>query len=73
LKGLEDAITVTTVHPIWRRTRPKDPNDLHSGWFFGKTSAGENEPSFLTNPEGNGGQFPYMYPMNEPDPHGNGD
>ena len=65
LKGLEDAITVTVVHPIWRRTRPDVADDMHTGWFFGKSS-----DEALTNADGNGGPFPMSYPMNEPDPYG---
>eukprot|EP00967_Tisochrysis_lutea_P042793 scaffold51535_cov32-Tisochrysis_lutea.AAC.2 len=33
-KGLQDAISVSIVHPTWRRTRPDDPNDEHFGWWF---------------------------------------
>lgn len=32
LKGLEDAISVTYVHPTWRLTNPADPSDKHRGW-----------------------------------------
>jgi glutathionyl-hydroquinone reductase len=73
LKGLEDDISVSIVHPVWRRTRPDDPNDFHTGWFFGVTpdDDGTYESSFLTNSDGNGGPFPLKFPMNEPDPHGN--
>jgi putative glutathione S-transferase len=67
LKGLEDAITVTIVHPIWQRTRPDIADDLHTGWFFGKTAVGDES---LTNADGNGGPFPMAYPRNEPDPIG---
>jgi glutathionyl-hydroquinone reductase len=72
LKGLEQAIGVTVVHPVWQRTRPNDPNDLHTGWFFGKAiDEGNNvEPNFMTNADGNGGPFPLAYSMNEPDPFG---
>jgi glutathionyl-hydroquinone reductase len=66
LKGLQNAITVTVVHPVWQRTRPDDPNDLHTGWFFGSASE-----KTLTNSDGNGGPFPAAFPNNEPDPHGN--
>jgi len=66
LKGLEDTISVTVVHPIWQKTKPNDPNDGHTGWIFGV----KDGPS-LTNCEGRGGPFPSMYPGNEPDPiHG---
>ncbi|KAG8459124.1 hypothetical protein KFE25_002531 [Diacronema lutheri] len=34
LKGLEDVISVSKVHPTWVRTRPDDPNDAHCGWQF---------------------------------------
>jgi glutathionyl-hydroquinone reductase len=66
LKGLQDAITVTVVHPVWQRTRPDDPNDLHTGWFFGSSSE-----EGLTNADGHGGPFPTAFANNEPDPHGN--
>ena len=34
LKGLEDVIGVSSVHPTWKRTRPNDDTDQHSGWVF---------------------------------------
>lgn len=34
MKGLEDVISVSVVHPTWQRTRPEDPADLHCGWAF---------------------------------------
>eukprot|EP00937_MAST-01D_sp_MAST-1D-sp2_P003246 g3246.t1 len=34
LKGLQEAIAVSVVHPTWRRTRPDDPDDDHTGWHF---------------------------------------
>jgi len=34
LKGLEDVISVSIVHPTWRRTRPDDDKDTHAGWWF---------------------------------------
>mmetsp|Transcript_4867 Transcript_4867/g.14082 ORF Transcript_4867/g.14082 Transcript_4867/m.14082 type:complete len:346 (+) Transcript_4867:172-1209(+) len=34
LKGLEDQIRVSVVHPVWQRTRPEDPADTHCGWVF---------------------------------------
>lgn len=33
-KGLDGVISHSIVHPTWRRTRPDDPDDLHSGWHF---------------------------------------
>ena len=33
LKGLEDAVAVSVVHPVWARTRP-DSEDEHAGWQF---------------------------------------
>jgi glutathionyl-hydroquinone reductase len=51
---------------VWRRTRPDDPDDLHTGWFLGQPTTGS-----ITNADGNGGPFPLAYPMNEPDPIGN--
>lgn len=34
LKGLEDIIGVTVVHPTWQRTRIENPDDKHCGWAF---------------------------------------
>jgi len=34
IKGLQDAIGVSIVHPSWARTRPDDDADLHCGWQF---------------------------------------
>lgn len=34
LKGLQDCISMTVVHPTWNRTKPDDPNDTHCGWIF---------------------------------------
>lgn len=61
LKGLEDVISVTVVHPIWQPTKPG--TDDHTGWIFGKP---EGEP--LTNAIGKGGPFPPAFPDNEPEP-----
>lgn len=36
LKGLEDVISVTVVHPIWQPTKPDV--DQHAGWMFGQPS-----------------------------------
>ena len=32
LKGLEDIISVTYVHPTWRLTNPNNNDDKHRGW-----------------------------------------
>ena len=34
MKGLQDCIGVTVVHPTWQRTRPDDENDKHAGCAF---------------------------------------
>lgn len=34
LKGLQDVIMLSVVHPVWARTRPTDTNDTHCGWQF---------------------------------------
>jgi len=34
LKGLQDAISISTTHPTWQRTRPDDDDDKHCGWVF---------------------------------------
>jgi putative glutathione S-transferase len=61
IKGLEDVISFTVVHPVWRRTRPGE--DEHTGWVFGDPNG---EP--MTNAAGEGGPFPPAYPGNEPEP-----
>jgi putative glutathione S-transferase len=63
LKGLKDCIDVTTVHPVWQKTR-EDPDDPHCGWIFGDPNG---EP--LTNTIGLGGPFPAQFPGSEPDPN----
>lgn len=63
LKGLEDVISVTIVHPTWRHTRKDDPNDKHRGWIFGDP---HGKP--FHNTMGRGGPFPPSYPGNDPDP-----
>jgi len=49
LKGLEDSISYSVVHPTWQRTRPDDPSDTHCGWVY---RAPGDEP--LKNPLGHG-------------------
>lgn len=63
LKGLEDVVSVTYVHPTWRLTNPHDPEDKHRGWVFGNPNG---EP--FTNTINRGGPFPAAYEGNEPDP-----
>lgn len=63
LKGLEDAISVTVVHPIWQKTRPGV--DEHAGWMFGAADG-----DTWTNTKGVGGPFPSQYPGNAADPYG---
>jgi len=62
IKGLEDVIGVTIVHPVWRWTRPDIPNDSHVGWVFGNP---DGEP--FKNTAGLGGPFEPSYEDNEPD------
>lgn len=47
LKGLEDVIALSIVHPVWARTRPDE--DEHCGWQF---RAQSDAP--VTNPVGKG-------------------
>jgi len=63
LKGLEDVVSVTIVHPTWRHTNPDDPRDKHRGWIFGDP---DGKP--FHNTMGRGGPFPPAYPDNDPDP-----
>lgn len=60
LKGLEDVISVSYVHPTWKLTG----TDKHRGWVFGDPSG---EP--FANTIARGGPFPAAYPDNEPDPY----
>jgi putative glutathione S-transferase len=64
IKGLENVISFTVVMPIWQRTRPDDPDDMHAGWHFANP---DGMP--LRNAIGLGGPFPTYYPGNDPDPH----
>eukprot|EP00545_Synedropsis_sp_CCMP1620_P012038 CAMPEP_0119005250 /NCGR_PEP_ID=MMETSP1176-20130426/1613_1 /TAXON_ID=265551 /ORGANISM="Synedropsis recta cf, Strain CCMP1620" /LENGTH=343 /DNA_ID=CAMNT_0006957039 /DNA_START=59 /DNA_END=1090 /DNA_ORIENTATION=- len=63
LKGLEDVISATVVHPTWQNTKPGVAEDNHSGWVFGNPGSKN-----LVNTIGLGGPFPAAYPDNEPDP-----
>jgi glutathionyl-hydroquinone reductase len=63
LRGLEDAISITIVHPTWQRTKPDDSSDNHCGWVFGNPNGMP-----LANTINLGGPFPPAYPGNEPDP-----
>ena len=49
MKGLEDVIGLSVTHPTWQRTRPDNPEDKHTGWFF---ASPEDKP--VTNTEGMG-------------------
>lgn len=40
VKGLQDVIGLTVVHPTWQRSRPQNPEDNHHGWIF--TEPGQN-------------------------------
>ena len=62
LKGLENVISVTVVHPIWQATKPG--MDDHKGWIFGNPHG----PNNLVNSNGQGGPFPSSFPGNDPNP-----
>jgi putative glutathione S-transferase len=62
LKGLEDVISVTVVHPTWQATKP-GVGTGHTGWVFGNPDA---EP--FSNTAGRGGPFDASLPDTEPDP-----
>ncbi len=34
LKGLQDCVKHTVVHPTWQKTKPDDAADSHHGWAF---------------------------------------
>mmetsp|Transcript_1749 Transcript_1749/g.1829 ORF Transcript_1749/g.1829 Transcript_1749/m.1829 type:complete len:365 (-) Transcript_1749:140-1234(-) len=50
LKGLENVISYTVVHPTWQKTKPDDPEDKHFGWAFYDSSSKE----VWKNPTGHG-------------------
>lgn len=52
MKGLENVISHSVVHPTWQRTRPDDKDDTHCGWVY--RSPGDAP---LTSPGGHG-SFP---------------
>jgi len=62
LKGLEDVVDVTIVHPIWRLTK-KGTEEEQRGWVF---SDPEGEP--FQNTAGRGGPFPPDFEGTDPDP-----
>eukprot|EP00955_Chlamydomonas_euryale_P027921 294305-Chlamydomonas_euryale.AAC.2 len=57
LQGLEDAISVSIVHPTWAKTRPDDPEDAHCGWQFA-------DPSDPPKPNPEGAELPSLAPKN---------
>jgi putative glutathione S-transferase len=61
LKGLDDTISTTVVHPVWQTTKPGV--DEHRGWVFGNPDGEE-----FRNTNGKGGPFPPSYPGNDVEP-----
>ena len=59
---MEEAVSVTIVHPIWRLTK-EGTSDEQRGWVFGNP----NGELFL-NTAGRGGPFSPDFPGAEPDP-----
>lgn len=62
LKGLQDVIPVTVVHPVWQYTKEGIESDMHRGWIFGDPGGKR-----LKNTQGFG-SFPAAYSGNEPNP-----
>lgn len=54
LKGLDEVISFSAVHPTWQKTKPDDPEDKHFGWAFYDSASGEA----LKNPNGYGSFAP---------------
>lgn len=45
MKGLQEVIGLTVVHPTWQRTKPHNSEDNHYGWIFtepGQTLQNQN-------------------------------
>ncbi len=40
MKGLQDCIGFTAVHPTWQKTKPGDAEDTHCGWAFYDSKSG---------------------------------
>jgi len=34
MKGLEDVVGLSVVHPTWNKTKPDNSEDTHNGWVF---------------------------------------
>jgi glutathionyl-hydroquinone reductase len=47
LKGLQNVIGFTAVHPTWKKTKPQEANDKHHGWAFydSATETGYSNPA----------------------------
>lgn len=65
IKGLQDTISITVVHPVWQKTKPEIDSDTHKGWVFANP---DSDAPTLVNTAGLGGPFPSAYPRNEPEP-----
>lgn len=65
LKGLQDVIAITIVHPTWRKTKPDDKEDSHSGWVFG---APNDSDETFPNTSGDGGPFSAALEGCDPNP-----
>jgi len=52
LKGLDNVVSHSVVHPTWGKTRPDDPADPHHGWVYRRPG---DAP--MSNPLGHG-SFP---------------
>jgi len=65
LKGLQDTISVTIVHPTWQKTKPYDDEDTHMGWIFG---APKDSDEVFNNTSGKGGPFSAALEGCDPNP-----
>jgi len=63
LKGLTDIVSLSVVHPTWKKSRPDDAEDSHHGWAF----ASESDPDVV--PPSGTGAIPCTGCI--PDPHYN--
>lgn len=60
IKGLEDVIGLSVVHPTWGKTKPDDASDPHYGWVFAESDG------FRSSPNGSGS---HSGAGSMPDPH----
>ena len=65
LKGLGDAVSWSSVHPTWQRTRAADAEDTHAGWAFAAEGQALASPSGCGSFAGSNYQRDPLHPLDE--------